>query len=46
MLADKNLAEKITGWASLSPYRAGRGAFDYTAEVSYYIDNKHHRKGI
>jgi len=38
--------KKLVGWESISPYRAGRGAFEYTAEVSYYIDNKHHRKGI
>lgn len=40
------IAGEIVGWASISPYKAGRGAFQFTAEVSYYIDNKHHRKGI
>lgn len=40
------LSYNIAGWISISPYRPGRGAFEHTAEVSYYIDNKHHRKGI
>lgn len=37
---------EIIGWCSLSPYREGRFAFQYTAEISYYIDQNHHRKGI
>ena len=36
----------IVGWISISPYRDGRGAFDHTAEISYYIDKKYHRKGV
>lgn len=40
------IKNQIVGWLSLSPYRAGRAAFNQTAEVSYYIDDKHHRKGI
>jgi len=40
------IEEIIVGWISISPYRDGRGAFDHTAEVSYYVDNKHYRKGI
>jgi len=40
------IAGLIVGWISISPYRDGRGAFNHTAEVSYYIDHKHHRKGI
>ncbi|MEN8119660.1 MAG: N-acetyltransferase family protein [Bacteroidota bacterium] len=40
------IAEKVVGWISISPYRQNRGAFDYTAEISYYIEKKHHRKGI
>ncbi|RLD83080.1 MAG: N-acetyltransferase, partial [Bacteroidetes bacterium] len=39
-------SENIAGWISISPYRADRGAFEHTAEVSYYIDHKNHRKGI
>ncbi len=38
--------KKIVGWLSLSPYREGRGAFRFAAEVSYYIDFNFHRKGI
>ncbi len=40
------LSKDIAGWISISPYRADRGAFEYTAEVSYYIDEMYHRKGI
>lgn len=34
------------GWCSLSAYRAGRGAFRRTREISYYIDLAHQRRGI
>ena len=37
---------KIAGYLSLSPYRPGRKAVSHTAEVSYYIDFRYHRKGI
>lgn len=37
---------KVVGWISLSPYRYGREALRFTAEVSYYIDTNYHRKGI
>jgi len=37
---------EVAGWLSLSPYREGRGAFRFAAEVSYFIDNDFHRKGI
>lgn len=36
----------ILGWASISPYRKGRGALDKTVEVSYFIHNDHQRRGI
>ena len=36
----------ILGWCSLSPYRPGRMALRYTAEISYYIHRDHRRKGI
>lgn len=36
----------IVGYASISPYREGRDAFLNTAELSYYVDFKHHKKGI
>lgn len=38
--------KKVAGWISLSPYRKGREALKYTAEVSYYIHNDFKRKGI
>jgi L-amino acid N-acyltransferase YncA len=37
---------KIIGWISLSPYRTGRQALRFTAEVSYYIHSEHYHKGI
>jgi len=38
--------EAVLGYLSIGPYRKGRGAFRNTAEVSYYVDFTHHRKGI
>ena len=38
--------DKIVGWLSVSPYRKGRKALRYTAEVSYYIDENFQRQGI
>lgn len=38
--------EKILGWISFSPYRAGRAALDETAELSFYVDFQHHGEGI
>ena len=38
--------EEIRGWCSLSPYRKGRMALRYTAEISYYVDNNFQRLGI
>ena len=37
---------QVVGWCSLSAYRLGRAAFHHTAEISYYIDFTHHRRGI
>ncbi len=37
---------QVVGYASLSPYRPGRGALRHTAEISHYVDFCHHRKGI
>lgn len=37
---------EVLGYLAISPYRAGRESFYYTAEVSYYVDFKHHREGI
>ncbi len=36
----------VAGWCCLSAYRKGRMALRYTAEISYYIHNDHHRKGL
>jgi L-amino acid N-acyltransferase YncA len=36
----------VIAWISLSPYRSGRQALRYTAEVSYYVHKDHQRKGI
>jgi phosphinothricin acetyltransferase len=40
------LNNRVEGFLDLSPYRAGRQAFERTAEVSYYVDFDHHREGI
>tara|TARA_B100001105_G_scaffold241515_1_gene220971 strand:- start:45 stop:608 length:564 start_codon:yes stop_codon:yes gene_type:complete len=37
---------EITGYLTISPYRPGRQALRYTAEVSYYVDFDHHGRGI
>ncbi len=36
----------VTGWCSLSPYRAGRMALRHTAEISYYIHEDFRGLGI
>ena len=36
----------ILGYATLSQYRGGRAALQYAVEVSYYIHQRYHRKGI
>ena len=38
--------DKVAGWLSVSPYRAGRGALRYSVEISYFIDAGHRKKGI
>jgi len=38
--------KQLKGWLSLSPYREGRAAFRFAAEVSYYTDFGFHRSGI
>ena len=40
------LEGKAVGWLNISPYRKGRQAFNHLAEITYYIDYNHHRKGI
>ena len=39
-------SECIGGWCSLSAYRPGRMALCYTAEISYYVQEDHRRKGV
>ena len=39
-------ANQIIGYGTLSKYRSGRSALQKVVEVSYYIDNQHHKKGI
>jgi L-amino acid N-acyltransferase YncA len=36
----------VAGWCSLSPYRPGRPALRFTAEISYYIALAYHGRGI
>jgi L-amino acid N-acyltransferase YncA len=37
--------KQVLGWFSVSPYR-GRPALARTAEISYYVDYRHQKKGI
>ncbi len=37
---------ELLGYLTLSPYRENRKAVQHTAEISYYIHYKHHRKGV
>ena len=37
---------RVAGWCSFSPYRPGRAALRFTAEISYYLDSAYHRQGI
>jgi phosphinothricin acetyltransferase len=37
---------QVAGWCSLSAYRPGRAALRFTAEISYYIAQSFHRRGI
>ena len=37
---------RVIGWCSLSAYRPGRLALRHTAEISYYVDQEHRRKGV
>lgn len=36
----------VVGWCSLSPYRPGRMALRYTAEISYYVHENFRGMGI
>ena len=37
---------RVVGYVHLSSYRSGRKALSAIAEVSYYIHNEYHRRGI
>ena len=37
---------RVVGWLSFSPYRPGRMALRYAAEISYYLDQAWQRQGI
>ncbi len=37
---------EIAGWLSISPYRPGREALRFTAEVSYFVDLKFRGRGV
>jgi phosphinothricin acetyltransferase len=37
---------EVIGWCSLSPHRPGRKALRTVAEISYYINKDHRRKGV
>ncbi len=36
----------VAGWIYFSAYRSGRGALQYTAEISYYVHQNHRGVGI
>ncbi|MBU1241434.1 GNAT family N-acetyltransferase [Myxococcota bacterium] len=38
--------DQVLGWCSLSPYRAGREALRFTAEISYYVHEDARRRGV
>ena len=40
------LNHTVVGWISISPYRCGRKALRYTAEISYYVHTDFKHKGI
>lgn len=39
-------ANEVVGYAALSPYRGGRGAFSETCELSYYFAHAHRGRGL
>ena len=36
----------VAGWLSVSPYRPGREALRFTAEISYYVERAQRGKGV
>lgn len=37
---------RVAGWLSISPYRPGREALRFTAEVSYFVDEAFRGRGV
>jgi phosphinothricin acetyltransferase len=44
LIAEKD--KRVIGYLSISPYRAGRQALRFTAEVSYYVHFEFQRQGV
>jgi L-amino acid N-acyltransferase YncA len=42
----KSVGDSLVGYASLSPYRNGRNAFNETCEISYYLAGQHRGRGF
>jgi L-amino acid N-acyltransferase YncA len=40
------MGDKVVGWVSISPYRAGRPALRRTVEISYFVHTSYLKKGI
>lgn len=40
------MENKVVGYCTLSPYRAGKKGFASVAEISYYLDYAYHGQGI
>lgn len=40
------ITDTVAAFGTLSPYRPGRRAMQQVAEVSFFVDYKHHKKGI
>ena len=38
--------DKVAGWFSISPYRAGRDALRFTTEISYFVHSDYRKMGI
>jgi L-amino acid N-acyltransferase YncA len=36
----------VLGYCTISPYRPGRMALRHTAEISYFVDGRHRRRGV
>jgi L-amino acid N-acyltransferase YncA len=36
----------VLGYCTISPYRPGRMALRHTAEISYFVDARHRRRGV